>query len=447
MKRADIAILGAKESGTGAAVLAKKLGMQPWVSDLGNIREEYRNILVRDEIPFEEGRHSLEAILSAAEIIKSPGIPDHSPVVVQAREKGIPVVSEIEFAARHSRGKLILITGSNGKTTTTLLTHHILKTAGLDACLAGNVGKSFAMAVSERDHDLYVLEISSFQLDGMFGTRADIAVLLNITPDHLDRYNHDFSRYTASKFRVIRNQTPNDHFIYCQDDPVIRTWLNENKIAPEPHPFTSGNRPLLEGAFVKKNKMLFNINEKEFTMTLEELALQGRHNLYNSMAAGITARLLDIRKDTIKQCLSDFQNVEHRLEYVASIHGVEYINDSKATNVNSTWYALESMHRRVVWIAGGQDKGNDYSSLVPLVKSKVRAIICLGKDNGKIRENFAGLVEIMVETQSAEEAVKAAYSIAVRGETVLLSPACASFDLFENFEDRGNQFKKAIKKL
>ena len=319
--------------------------------------------------------------------------------------------------------------------------------AGLDACLAGNVGKSFAMALSQQDHEYFVLEISSFQLDGMFKAKADVAVLMNITPDHLDRYDHNFSNYIASKFKVIQNQTISDHFIFCQDDPIILEWMQHHEINPLQHPFTAFSIPVQEGAYMFDNQLFFNIKEKEFTMTLEELALQGRHNLYNSMAAGITARLLDIRKDTIKQCLSDFQNVEHRLEFVASIHGVEYINDSKATNVNSTWFALESMHRKVVWIAGGQDKGNDYSSLIPLVKSKVRAIICLGKDNRKIRETFADLVEVMVETQTAEDAVKAAYNIALRGESVLLSPACASFDLFENYEDRGNQFKKAIKNL
>lgn len=445
--RYDISIMGAKESGTGAAVLAAKQGMHPFVSDLGKVKDEYRKILKERNILFEEGKHSEEIILGASEIIKSPGIPDNAPLLQKAHSKGIPVISEIEFACRFTKGRLIFITGSNGKTTTTLLTHHILATAGLDACLAGNVGKSFAMAVSEQDHEYYVLEISSFQLDGMTKAKADFAILLNITPDHLDRYGHDFSKYVGSKFKVIQNQAITDHFIYCEDDPVILEWIRYHDIVPCRHPFTAGTTPMPDGAYTIDNQLFFNIKEKEFTMTLEELALQGRHNLYNSMAAGITARLLDIRKDIIKQCLSDFQNVEHRLEFVASIHGVEYINDSKATNVNSTWYALESMHRKVIWIAGGQDKGNDYSSLVPLVESKVRAIICLGKDNKKIRETFAGLVEVFIETQSADEAVKAAYSTAIRGETVLLSPACASFDLFENFEDRGNQFKKAIKNL
>jgi len=439
--------MGAGESGTGAAVLAKKQGLCPMVSDKGTIKEKYKQILTAEEISFEEGRHSEAIMLQTQEIIKSPGISDNLPLLANARKKGIPVISEIEFACRFTRARLIFITGSNGKTTTTLLTHHILKSAGLNAGVAGNVGKSFAWQVAERDHDYYVLEISSFQLDGMFSSKADIAILLNITPDHLDRYEHDFRKYTASKFRVTSNQTSNDSFIYCHDDPVIRQFLSGKAIGPKRYPFTAKGKDFSEGAYLHDNQLFFSIKEKEFTMTLEELALQGRHNLYNSMAAGIAGRLLDIRKDTIKQCLSDFQNIEHRLESVASIHGVEYINDSKATNVNSTWYALESMHKQVIWIAGGLDKGNDYSSLLPLVSTKVRAIICLGKDNEKIKKTFADEVETIEEYQSADDVVKAAYRIAKRGEVVLLSPACASFDLFENFEDRGNQFKKAIRNL
>ncbi len=328
-----------------------------------------------------------------------------------------------------------------------MLTYHILKTAGLNVGLAGNVGNSFALKVARENNDIYVLEISSFQLDGMFRAKADIAVLLNITPDHLDRYDHDFQKYIQSKFRVINNQTANDHFVYCFDDPVIREQIKKIDIPSRLYPFTSGPKAFSEGAYTQNNHLFFNIKEKETTMTLEELALQGRHNLYDSMAAGITARLLDIRKETIKQCLSDFEHVEHRLEFVASIHGVEYINDSKATNVNSTWFALESMHRDVIWIAGGLDKGNDYASLEPLVKAKVRSIICLGADNQKIIESFSAMVENIVEVKTADDAVRAAYSLARRGDAVLLSPACASFDLFENFEDRGNQFKKAIKNL
>jgi UDP-N-acetylmuramoylalanine--D-glutamate ligase len=447
MKNFDIVILGGGESGTGAAFLARQKGYRPLVSDKGVIKDKYKLMLKEWEIDFEENKHSEEIILQSGEIIKSPGIPENAPVLKMARQKGIPVISEIEFASRYTKAKLIFITGSNGKTTTTLLTHYILKTAGLNAGLAGNVGNSFALKVANDDHDIYVLEISSFQLDGMFRARADIAVLLNITPDHLDRYEYDFQKYISSKFRVINNQTADDHFIYCFDDPVLREHIEKTKIPSRLYPFTAGPKAFPEGAYTRDNQVFFNIKEKQNTMTLEELALQGRHNLYDSMAAGITARLLDIRKETIKQCLSDFQHIEHRLEFVASIHGVDYINDSKATNVNSTWFALESMHKTVIWIAGGLDKGNDYASLEPLVRSKVRAIVCLGKDNRKIKEVFGGMVETLVEVQSADDAVKAAYSLALRGDAVLLSPACASFDLFENFEDRGIQFKKAIKKL
>lgn len=447
MKRFDIIILGGGESGAGAAVLAKRKGYCPLVSDKATMKDKYKILLQKEGIEFEENKHSEEIILHADEIIKSPGIPENAPVIMLARQKGIPVISEIEFAGRFTKAKLIFISGSNGKTTTTLLTHYILKTAGLNVGLAGNVGNSFALKVANDNHDIYVLEISSFQLDGMFKAKADIAVLLNITPDHLDRYDYNFSNYTRSKFRVINNQTENDHFIYCFDDPVLREQVEKIKIVARLHPFTAGADVIPEGAYVRDNKLFFNIKENKSTMTLEELALQGRHNLYDSMAAGITARLLDIRKETIKQCLSDFQHIEHRLEFVASIHGVDYINDSKATNVNSTWFALESMHKNVIWIAGGLDKGNDYTSLEPLVAAKVRAIICLGKDNRKIKEVFSGLVENIIEVLSADDAVKAAYSLAQRGEAVLLSPACASFDLFENYEDRGNKFKQAIKNL
>jgi len=447
MKRFDIVILGGGESGTGAAILACRKGYRPLVSDSGKIKDKYKLLLKGDEIAFEENKHSEDFVLQAEEIIKSPGIPENAPILAMARQKGIPVISEIEFACRFTRAKLIFITGSNGKTTTTLLTHHILKTAGLNAGLAGNVGHSFALKIANDEHDIYVLEISSFQLDGMFNAKADIAVLLNITPDHLDRYAYNFQNYINSKFRVIHNQNADNHFVYCFDDPVLKEQIVKIKIPSRLYPFTAGAKAFSEGAYIHDNQLFFNIKEKETTMTLEELALQGRHNLYDSMAAGITARLLDIRKETIKQCLSDFQHIEHRLEFVASIHGVDYINDSKATNVNSTWFALESMHKDVIWIAGGLDKGNDYASLVPLVKAKVRTIICLGKDNRKIKEAFSDLVENVVEVLTANDAVKAAYSLAHRGDAVLLSPACASFDLFENFEDRGNQFKKAIKNL
>lgn len=447
MKRHDIVILGGGESGTGAAILASRKGYYPLVSDKGFIKEKYKSVLKAENIAFEENIHTESHVLGADEIIKSPGIPDTAAIVKAAAAKGIPVVSEIEFAARHTDAKLIFITGSNGKTTTTLLTYHILKREGLNVGLAGNVGNSFAQKVATENYDHYVLEISSFQLDGMFRAKAGIAVLMNITPDHLDRYDYNFQNYIDSKFRVINNQTVFDHFVYCYDDPVIMEEIGKRGISSSMHPFTSGSQELQNGAYIIDNQIFFNIKEKVTSMTLEELALQGRHNLYNSMAAGISARLLDIRKETIKQCLSDFQQIEHRLEFVASIHGVDYINDSKATNVNSTWYALESMYKNVIWIAGGLDKGNDYSSLVPLVKSKVRVLICLGKDNRKIIETFSGLVETTIEVQTAGDAVRAAYSLAHRGEAVLLSPACASFDLFENYEDRGNQFKQAIKNI
>ena len=447
MQGYDIVILGAGESGAGAARLGKKLGCSILVSDAGNIKAEYRDMLVREGIVFEERGHSLERILRAGEIIKSPGIPDTAPIITECRKKGIPVISEVEFAAKHSRARLVCITGSNGKTTTTLLTHAILKAAGRDACLAGNVGNSFAGELSESDHDYFVLEVSSFQLDGMFTAKAHIGILTNITPDHLDRYEYRFSKYIDSKFRIIQNQTSADHFIFCQDDPVILEGMERHMVVSTLHPFTWKEEKVEEGAYRQKEKFIINTHKNPFTMTLEELALQGRHNVYNSMAAGIAGRLLDIRKDTIKQVLGDFQNIEHRLEFVASIHGVDYINDSKATNVNSTWFALESMHKRIIWIAGGQDKGNDYTPLMPLVRERVRAIICLGKDNQKIRSTFGDLVESILETESADDAVAAAYQLAKRGEVVLLSPACASFDLFDNYEDRGRKFKAAVKKL
>jgi len=447
MKPFDIVILGAGESGTGAAKLARKLGYRAFVSDAGTIKPQARNMLQELGTEFEEGKHSLDKILRSHTIIKSPGIPDTAKVIRECHEQGIPVISEIEFAARHSNARLVCITGSNGKTTTSMLTHAILTAGGLDACLAGNVGKSFAGELADADHDIFVLEISSFQLDGMTKAKAHIAVLMNITPDHLDRYEYNISNYIDSKFRITQNQTANDHFIYCNDDPVIQKGMEKRNITASRHPFSWKEEILWEGAYRHGKELIININKTPIKMTLEELALQGRHNVYNSMAAGIAGKLLEIRKETIKQVLGDFQNIEHRLEFVASIHGVDYINDSKATNVNSTWFALESMHKPVIWIAGGQDKGNDYASLMPLVKDRVRAIICLGKDNKKIRNAFADQVESIFETSSADEAVRAAYQLAKRGEVVLLSPACASFDLFENFEDRGRQFKDAVKRL
>ncbi len=447
MSKNKIVILGAGESGVGAAVLAKVKGFDVFVSDKGKIEKKYKNVLSQYDIEFEEGKHSEKLILQAEEVIKSPGIPDNVPVIKLLVQKGIKIISEIEFAGRCTNAKKICITGSNGKTTTTLLIHHILKNAGLNAGLAGNVGQSFAMQVATKNYDYYVLEISSFQLDGMYDFKADIAVILNITPDHLDRYNYNFQNYTDSKFRILQNQTNDDLFIYCMDDKVIIDEISKRKILSKTYPFTIQKNISNEGAYLSENNIIINIKSTRFIMTLEELALQGKHNIYNSMAAGISARLLDIRKDTIKQCLSDFQNVEHRLEYVATIHGIEFINDSKATNINSTWYALESMDRPVIWIAGGIDKGNDYNILRSLVRKKVKAIVCLGVENKKIYNAFADDVETIVETISASDAVKTAFNFAEKNEIVLLSPACASFDLFNNYEDRGKKFKKAVNEL
>ena len=362
-------------------------------------------------------------------------------------EKGVPVISEIEFASGYTRAKKICITGSNGKTTTTLLTYHILKNAGLNVGLAGNVGKSFAWQVAFHDFDWYVLEISSFQLDGMFRCKADIAVLLNITPDHLDRYDGDFQKYTNSKFRILQNQTENDYFVYWADDPVIEKELARRKIKATTVPFGEHSAEQNPGAGIIGNKIIFNNGKNIFDMTLEQLALQGKHNSYNSMAAGVTSHLMDIRKETIKQSLSDFQNIAHRLEYVSSVHGITFINDSKATNINSTWYALEYMEKPTVWIVGGVDKGNNYELLKPLVAEKVKAIVCLGLDNRHIHKAFENIVNTIIDTESAREAVATAYYLAKKGDTVLLSPACASFDLFENYEDRGNQFKAAVNEL
>lgn len=442
-----IAILGAGESGTGAAILAKQKGFEVFVSDRGTIKEKYRNVLLQTGIAFEEGRHSEERILGSDEVIKSPGIPDTAPLVAKLYRQGCPVISEIEFAARYTNARKICITGSNGKTTTTLLTWHILNQAGINAGLAGNVGRSFAWQVSEREFDWYVLEISSFQLDNMYDFKADIAILTNITPDHLDRYDHCFANYVDSKFRITRNQTSTDAFIYCMDDETTAEEMNRRNVVARRFPFTYRDDLPQSAAFQHDNKLIINPDNDPFIMTLEELALQGRHNVYNSMAAGIAARLIDIRKESIRQSLSDFQNVEHRLEYVATIHGVEFINDSKATNVNSTWFALESMVKPVIWIAGGIDKGNDYSRLFDLVSKKVKAIVCMGSDNRLIIDAFRDKVESIYETRSAEQAVVLSNTISKPGDVVLLSPACASFDLFENYEDRGDQFKQAIKGL
>jgi UDP-N-acetylmuramoylalanine--D-glutamate ligase len=441
-----VAILGAGESGVGAAILAQKKGFAVWVSDLGKIKEKYKQVLSDYKIDFEEGLHTEAKILDAALVVKSPGIPDKAPLVVKLREKGIPVISEIEFAGRYTSAKTVCITGSNGKTTTTLLTYHILKNAGLNVGLAGNVGQSFAWQVAEQEHDIYVIELSSFQLDGMFDFRADVAILMNITPDHLDRYGYKMQNYTASKFRVLQNQTANDYFIFCDDDEVIRNEMQKREIASVQVPFGLGAAKT-PGAGVQENRIIVKLNQNQFSMSVLDLSLQGKHNMYNSMAAAIAGMVFQIRNEQLRESLSDFKGVEHRLENFLKVHGIEFINDSKATNVNSTWYALESMHKPVVWIAGGVDKGNDYSMLRSLVDDKVKAIVCLGKNNAKIKEAFGDCVSDIVETMSMEEAVRAAYYLARNGDAVLLSPACASFDLFENYEDRGNQFKKHVRNL
>ena len=446
-QKPKIVVLGGGESGAGAAVLAKKKGFDVFLSDNKEIKEKYRRVLKHFEIDFEEGGHTLSKVLKATEIVKSPGIPDNIPLISKIKENGIDVISEIEFASRFTKAKTICVTGSNGKTTTTLLIYHILKNAGLNVGVAGNIGDSFALQVANENYDYYVLEISSFQLDGMFKFKADIAIMLNITPDHLDRYDNKFENYAKSKFRIIQNQLKNDAFIYCTDDKTIEQMMKQKKINARQFPFSQNNEGFAEGAFLKENEIVINNNKNNFKMTLEQLALQGRHNVYNSMAAGVAAKLLDIRNETIKQSLSDFQNVSHRLEYVSSVHGITFINDSKATNVNSTWYALEHYQKPIVWIAGGVDKGNDYESLKSLVKENVKAIVCLGLDNSKIHEEFADYVDIIVDADSARDAVDYAYNLAKKGEIVLLSPACASFDLFENFEDRGDQFKEAVNAL
>lgn len=442
----NIVILGGGESGTGSAVLAKKQGFSVFLSDSGRLGERFRARLEEYGIEYEEGGHSEEKILAAGEVIKSPGIPGTVPIVEKIRKKSIPILSEIEFAGRYTRAYKICITGSNGKTTTTSLIYHMLKKEGLNVEMAGNVGESFAMKVAEGEADIYVLELSSFQLDDMYEFRADIAVLMNITPDHLDRYDYSMQKYTDAKFRIIRNQGKHEHFIYCSDDPVIREEMEKGSMEMILHPFsvkdTEGQAAYKEG-----EKIIIQYKNQELTMLIKELALKGTHNAYNSMAAGITGQVLRIRKETIRQSLSDFQGVEHRLEPVIKVHGILFINDSKATNVNSTWYALESMNEDTVLILGGVDKGNDYNSLMELVKDKVKAIVCLGKDNSKILGSF-GLLEIpMEEAGSMQEAVKMAYKLGKKGDNVLLSPACASFDLFDNYEDRGRQFKRAVREL
>ena len=443
----QIVILGGGESGVGAALLAKKKGISVFVSDNSRIKQKYINVLKHSEIDFEEEGHTEHLVLSADEVIKSPGIPDSSPIIKAIKGKGISIISEIEFASRYTSAKLICITGSNGKTTTTLLVYHILKAEGINVGIAGNIGDSFAKQVAENNYDVYVLEISSFQLDGMFSLRANIAIILNITPDHLDRYNYNFSNYIDSKFRIIQNQTKEDSLIYCYDDPVITEKLKHTKVIAQQFPFSLYHQDIEQGAYIDKNEIIIAEHKTQIHMTLEQLALQGKHNIYNTMAAGIASRLIEIRRETLKKCLSDFHNIAHRLEFVSSVHGISFINDSKATNVNSAWYALEHFDNPIIWIAGGLDKGNDYNMLTKLVKNKVKAIVCLGSNNKPLHDAFGDIVESIIDTNTAFHAVNAAYNIAKKGDVVLLSPACASMDLFENYEDRGNQFKSAVKNL
>ncbi|MBX7108232.1 MAG: UDP-N-acetylmuramoyl-L-alanine--D-glutamate ligase [Chitinophagales bacterium] len=442
----QIVILGAAESGVGAAILAKLRGMDVFVSDSGIISEAFKAMLQRYEIAFEEKLHSTKKILAADEVIKSPGIPEKAEIIRQLRGQNISIISEIEFAARFTKSTIIAITGTNGKSTTTSLIHHMLKKSGFDASLVGNIGKSFAKQVAEKDTAFYVAEISSFQLDDCYEFKPHIAVLTNISDNHLDRYHYKLDEYAAAKFRITQKQTAADYFIYCADDAETLKALGRNAVHAEKIGF-SMQRQLADGAWSDNNEIIFNLKNNPFSMSLFNLGLRGKHNVYNSMAAGIVGSILDIRKDLIRESLSDFKALEHRLEWVADVHGIEFINDSKATTVNAVWYALESISKPVVWIAGGVDKGNDYSLLLDLVRTKVKAIVCMGLDNRKIHEAFSRSVDLIVNTESMTDAVKSAYRLSTNGDCVLLSPACASFDLFQNFEDRGRQFREAVRSL
>lgn len=445
MKR--LVVLGGGESGVGTAILGKKEGYEVFVSDFGKITEKYKNVLTQYNIDWEEEKHTEALVLNADVVMKSPGIPDKAPMVKKLVEKGIPVISEIEFAYPFTKAKTIGITGSNGKTTTTMLTYHLLKEGGLNVGLGGNIGKSFAWQVAEENYDYYVLELSSFQLDGIINYKPDIALLTNISPDHLDRYEYQYENYIASKFRITMNQTEADFFIYDADDEAITEWLKNNKTKAQTIPF-SLSKTFENGAFIKNDDTMdIIINNEEFEMKTADISLEGKHNMKNAMAATSVAQLMKIRKQTIRESLSNFQGVEHRLEKVLKIQNVQYINDSKATNVNATFFALDSMTVPTVWIVGGVDKGNDYSELMPLVREKVKAIICLGLDNKKIIDAFSDVVDMMVEVDNMRDAVNTAKHLAEKGDAVLLSPACASFDLFQNYEDRGNQFKAAVKNL
>ncbi|WKL47479.1 UDP-N-acetylmuramoyl-L-alanine--D-glutamate ligase [Flavobacterium pectinovorum] len=441
-----LVVLGGGESGVGTAILGKKKGYDVFVSDFGKIKESYKEVLIINGIAWEEEQHTENLILNADVVMKSPGIPEKSPIVKKLVAAGIKVISEIEFAKPFTEALTIGITGSNGKTTTTMLTHHLLKSAGLNVGLGGNIGKSFAWQVAENKYDAYVLELSSFQLDGIIEYRPDIAIITNISPDHLDRYEYKYQNYIDSKFRITMNQTESDYLIYDADDEASTEWLKNNKTKAKLIPF-SLTKSFDEGASINNNKMEIKINQEEFTMETEYIALEGKHNMKNAMAASSVAKLMQIRNATIRESLSNFQGVEHRLEKVLKIQNVQYINDSKATNVNATFFALDSMNVPTVWIVGGVDKGNDYNELMSLVREKVKAIICLGVDNHKIINAFGAVVDIMVEVNNMNDAVKTAQRLTEKGDAVLLSPACASFDLFENYEDRGKQFKQAVHNL
>ncbi len=448
MTEKRITILGGKRSGCGAAVLARTLGYSVFLSDAAEIKPDFRKILKDYDVDFEEKKHTDSHILKAELVIKSPGIPDNVPVVQTIRKNKIPVISEIEFAYRNTNASIIAIAGTNGKTTTTLLTHFILSNAGINAGIAGNVGKSFAFEVATAKYDCYVLEISSFQLDDSYTFSPDIAVLLNITADHLDRYNNSMKKYISSEFRITKNLSKNQYFVFSADDQRIATYMKNHKISGIHIPFSlSDKKDYSERAYVVQNKIIIETKNNKFEMEIEKLSLQGKHNLYNSMAAGISSRLFDVTDDMLRESLSNFKSAEHRLEYVATVHGIDFINDSVSTNVNSAWFALEFINKKIVWLAGGTDKGNNYKTLHNLVKNKVKTIVCIGVDNAKIKRAFENKVPVIIEATNMIDAVNFAYRCAQPGDVVLLSPACASFDRFENFEDRGEQFKQAVKNL
>ena len=444
MKR--LVILGGGESGVGAATLGKQKEYEVFLSDSGSIANKYKKVLLHHEISFEEHQHSTSLILNADLVVKSPGIPDHVSIVQELIANKVSVISEIEFASQFTKATIIGVTGSNGKTTTSLITNHLLKSANFNVGIAGNIGNSFALQVLEQNFDNYVIELSSFQLDGIINFRPHIAIITNISPDHLDRYEYDFNNYVASKFRITKNQTKEDFLIYDADDITINKWINNHKINAQLIPF-SIRKEVDKGAFLKEDTIVIKLNKEEFNMSISKLKLQGKHNVKNTMASALASQLLNVRSQSIKDSLANFEGAEHRLEHVQKVNGVQFINDSKATNVNATFYALECMEQSTVWIVGGVDKGNDYEDLLPLVREKVKAIVCLGEDNEKLKAMFYNVVDMMIETAGAEEAVKVAYKLSQPGDTVLLSPACASFDLFDNYEDRGRQFKNAVRSL